>query len=136
MQRVTVRVPEALIEAANHVMVVLGKATSLNSYRAAGYQGDVGGTYSLSSGHWTAAQIAGVTQPEVLAGVIATSGLPEGVDPALVMQAQAAFVLVTDMADLIPAHLDPDRIVAVVTDDPHAVLAVWGITPIQGDGHA
>jgi len=128
MQRVTVMVPEALIEAANHVMVVLGKATGLNSYRGATYQDADGSLYAVSSGMWTDTQIVGVSDPSVLAGVLVETGLPEGVDLAMVQAAQAAFVL-TDT--LVAA--DTTKITAFSGDNPHAALAAWGVSPIEAD---
>lgn len=122
--RITVIVPESLMEAASHVHVLLGKANHLNTYTVANWQDAEGNLYAVSSGIWTEAQIAGVTNPDVLAGI----ELPEGVDLALVAQAQAAFSL-----DDESTTADPAQIIAMAGGNPLEALEAAGLSIVPSD---
>lgn len=122
MKRVTVAVPEALMEAANHTHVVLGKCDHLNTYAATNFQDAAGNKYAVSSGLWSDSQIAGVTNPSALAGVNA----PEGVDLSLVGAAQAAFELHENIA-----LAAPNKIIARVGDNAVSVLESMRLVPIN-----
>lgn len=103
MNRVTVIVPAALIDAANHVHVLLGKSKGFNTYGEPQWQDAQGNLYAVSSGLWSDAQIAGVTNPDVLRQIEP----PEGVDMALAAQAQASFELrqVAEGGDPLPSPM-------------------------------
>jgi len=126
MTRVTLAVPAAFMEACNHTMVMLGKTTALNTYAAAGHEDESGNPYAVSSGLWTDAQLAGVTDPDVLQGIIDAGEVPEIVDIDQVMLAGSVFVL---SAHVIPAS--PDAITGLVGDDPIAIIAAMGLTAIE-----
>ena len=130
--RVTVIVPEALMTAANHTHVILGKSSDVHTYTAANWQDGQGNLYAVSSGVWTDAQIAGVTNPAVLQGIVEAGEVPEAVDLTLVQQAQAAFSLVHMADDEGNTNAAPSLagIVAIPSDNPHAALAWLGLTRI------
>ena len=138
-QRVTVIVSQELMEAANHVHVLLGKASGLNSYQSANWEDVAGNLYAVSSGQWTEAQIQGVTNPAVIAEMVAAGRVPEGVDLVLAAQAQAAFELHLtghdDEGDILPLpEAAPGKIIAVVSERPHAVLSAAGARAVEADG--
>lgn len=126
-ERVTVIVGAGLMTAANHVHVLLGKAHGLNTYQQPS-QTDGAADYAVSSGLWTAEQIAGVEDPAIITAMIEAGRVSEVVDLDQVRIAQGAFTLYRGIDDL-PAA-DQSRIIAVVHDDSQAVLAAMGLSPI------
>ena len=137
MKRVTVIVAEALMMPANHVRVMLGKSTHFNTHSAANWQDAEGNLYSVSSGLWSDTQMSGVQTPDILAQLVASERVPEGVDLALAAQAQAAFVLhewgaVDEAGELVPPPVpSPATITAIVGDDPKAILASFGLVSVE-----
>ncbi|KIC11156.1 hypothetical protein RA19_07300 [Leisingera sp. ANG-M1] len=131
MQRVTVIVGAGLMAAANHVEVLLGKARDLNTFLAAGWS-DGTHAYAVSSGQWSEAQIAGVSNPAIIAELMQAGPIPALVDPALAGQAQSAFELHAagldeDGSPLPVPQAAPDRIIAISGSDPLALLAQAGL---------
>ncbi len=131
--RVTVAVPETLMDAANHTHVVLGKASKPTTYTDARWQDADGNLFAVSSGLWTDAQLRGVTDPAVLGAIIAKGGVPEGVDLALVQAAQAAFVLSeSDALDedgepIPPLTADPGKIIALASSNAADAVKALGL---------
>lgn len=132
LQRITVAVPAALMTAANHVQYLMGKASGPEKvYTAVNCTDPLGTGYSVSSGLWTDEQIAGVQQPDIIEAMIAEGRVPEDCDLDYVAEAQDVFeffdaIDVTNWTTL----ADPEKIIAVVGDDPRAVLAamqLWAI---------
>lgn len=128
MGRVTVIVPDALIEAANHVHVLLGKSKGFNTYGEPRWQDAQGNLYAVSSGLWTDAQITGVTNPDVLSQIEP----PEGVDMALAAQAQASFELrQAAVSGDTPATPMAGVILALAGGSPVELLAEIGIFRVK-----
>lgn len=134
--RVTVAVPAALKDHANHAHVLLGKAKALNTYTEPNYEDGQGNQYCVSSGLWREAQIAGVTDPAVLQAIAAAGDVPEIVDLTMAGTAQAVFVLdVPDPADeeYTPLTVNPAQILGVVSDNPKQALVDMGLTRIVAE---
>lgn len=128
MNRVTVIVPAALIDAANHVHVLLGKSKGFNTYGEPRWQDAQGNLYAVSSGLWTDAQITGVTNPDVLSQIEP----PEGVDMALAAQAQASFELrQAAVSGDTPATPMAGVILALAGGSPVELLAEIGIFRVK-----
>lgn len=128
MNRVTVIVPAALIDAANHVHVLLGKSKGFTTYGEPRWQDAQGNLYAVSSGLWTDAQITGVTNPDVLSQIEP----PEGVDMALAAQAQASFELrQAAVSGDTPATPMAGVILALAGGSPVELLAEIGIFRVK-----
>lgn len=125
--RITVIVPESLMESANHVHLLMGKSRHLNTFTAAGWQDSDGNKYAVSSGLWTGAQIAGVTNPDVLSDITP----PEGTDLALVAQAQAVFTLHTHTTETSVPLPNPTTIIAITGENPLELLETMGLSRID-----
>lgn len=136
--RVTVIVSAELMDAANHVHVLLGKARRFNSYTAAHWT-DGANDYAVSSGLWSEGQIGSVANPAAIAEMVEAGRRPEGVDLALAAQAQAAFELhiagvKEDGAPLPIPQAAPGKIIAVVSNNPQTVLSAAGLQWVsEGD---
>lgn len=116
---VNVAVDAALIEAANHAHVALQKADHLHSYTGATHVNPAGHVFAVSSGRWTAAQIAALSDPEIIAGL----DLPAIVDPDKLAVAQAAIRVTTGPALVgkINVMIGPEGIAAVSAFDLTAI---------------
>lgn len=126
MIRVTVMVPQALMRAANHVHLLMGKSTALNTYTIADFEDGVGNLYAVSSGIWGPLQLAGVQNPSIIQIQSDADLVPDLCDTSQVAIAQAAFVL-----DDEEVTANPAKIVAVTGDDPHAILAAHDLTRLE-----
>lgn len=131
MQRVTVILSETLMEAANHVEVLLGKAQSLNTFTVANWtDGNI--LFAVSSGLWEQKQIEGVQNPAIIELMQSAGRMPEIVDPDLVEQAQAA-------TDVVPPSVvnsnsaENGKILIVIADqhEPLQILDNLGLTKIE-----
>jgi hypothetical protein len=131
MTRVTLAVPAEFMEACNHTMVMLGKAGALNTYTSERYQDAGGNLYAVSSGLWTDNQILGVTDPDVLQGIVDAGEVPDIVDVYLVMEAGAAFTLWYPDDPGFPPLASPSAIVGLVGEGPIALIEAMGLTVIE-----
>lgn len=126
---ITVAVPESFMEAASHVVFVLGRTSVLNAYSRADWQDAQGNRYSVSSGAWTDGEIQGVLHPELFADRIAAyqAAQPE-LDAALIAQAQAVFAM-----SPVPVLADPEKITAVSGPNALEILAQMGLSRIPDE---
>lgn len=129
MKRMTVVVPVALAAAAGHTVALMRKSQSLTSYDEAGWQDSDGNLYAVSSGLWSAAQIEGVQNPDIINKLSEEEAIPEieGLDLSIVSVAQGAFQIATDMDG---TSLDPTKITAFMGDNPHQMITALGLTVI------
>ncbi|WP_282093020.1 hypothetical protein [Epibacterium ulvae] len=130
MTRVTAIVCETLMEPANHVEVMLGKALALNTFERAD-QTDGQSKFAVSSGEWTETQIFGVQNPAIIDLLQRAGRLSEIVDIDLARQAQAATRVVFLGAKPIP-KAEVGQIFLVVGDEPEAsqILQAAGLSSI------
>jgi len=131
MTIVTAIVCETLMEPANHVEVMLGKAPALNTFSFADRtNGDT--NFAVSSGEWTEAQIAGVQSPNIIDALQYAGRMPEIVDIDMARQAQAATrVVFLDAEPILDAQAG--KIFLLVGDEPEPaqVLAAAGLSNID-----
>ncbi|NRA42961.1 MAG: hypothetical protein HRU21_11740 [Pseudomonadales bacterium] len=129
LQRITVAVPAALMTPANHVQYLMGKASGPNDvYTEVRYTDPLGMGYAVSSGLWTAEQIAGVMNPDIISVMQEAGRVPEDCDLDYVAEAQYVFEFF-DVENCI-GPVDPLKITAVAGVDPQAVLAVMQLEAI------
>lgn len=141
--KVTTIIPEALIPAVNRTYFLLGMARDVSSHTRAAWQDAKGNAYAVSSGEWSQTQLGGVQQvAAAVQGGAPVAKVIAGFDlyPAFyAAYGDAGVALVGDAAAVFDtwqagsfAH-NAARIVAMVHDDPHAALAMAGITQIPSD---
>lgn len=126
---VTVVVPEALMQAASHVLFLLGRTAVLDAYSSADWQNAAGDRFAVSSGAWSDGEIEGVLHPERFADRMAEyqSRQPD-LDLALIAQAQAVFEM-----SQVPVPADPLKIVAVTGSNALEILASMGVSRIPSE---
>jgi len=137
MTRVTAIVCETLMEAANHVEVMLGKALALNTFERAD-QTDGQSKFAVSSGEWTETQISGVQNPAIIDLLQRAGRMPEIVDIDLARQAQAVTDVFTvsdpqtGAAQAIPSAA-PGRILLIIGDTPAPtqILSAAGLKQVD-----
>jgi hypothetical protein len=123
--RLTLAVPESLIDAANNLALIMGRsADDINTFTQATWQDANGNLYAVASA---------VSKPIVVQAL--STGLPdplpthaEDADIALAQQALDAIV-VFDTGVL----ADTDIIVLAIDDDPLTVLADMGLTRVEAE---
>lgn len=120
--RITAACPEALIEDANHLAMILafGPPDAL-TYGVPGWQDGAGNRYACASfpclPSWFAAAQSALARPDWDADGI--------VDMDAAARAQAAIALQSPAA--------PDRLACWLDDDPQAALAGLGVVPMEAD---
>jgi hypothetical protein len=121
--RLTLSVPESLIDAANNLALVMGESVSdINTFTQANWQDTSGNLYAVCSA---------VSKPIVVQAL--STGLPdplpshaEDADVTLAQQALDAIV-VFDTGVLV----DTDIIVLAIDSDPLTALAEMGLTRVE-----
>jgi hypothetical protein len=135
-KRVTIAACETLMEAANHTHIILGKAKTATSHTDAGWQDGQGNLFAVSSGLWTDAQLAGVTESAVLQGIVDAGQVPEGCDLTKVLEAQVSFILfapeIGGNGELItqPPTAQVGKIVAIVHENQMQAIEWLGLTRV------
>ena len=123
--RLTVSIPESLIEAANHLAVALGEsAGDFETFIQADWQDSEGNKYAVASMQCTETffQYAGSQLQQ-------RDFAPENWSVELASLAQSKIALWMGEGDLPTA--DPDKIVGIVMDDPRAALAALAVERIE-----
>lgn len=113
-KRMTVAAPESLIEAANHLALIIGESSAdIGTFQTANWKNADGDLYAVCST---------VAKPSVLS--ILDAGLPE----ELPAHAEAADTVKAQTAlDAVKAGL----ILLDIDGDPLTVIAEWGLTRIE-----
>ena len=123
--RLTCAVPEALIEAANHLAVAIGEsAGDFESFQIADWVDSQGNKYAVSSMQCTATLFqyaGGMLQKRDFA--------PDEWSFELASFAQSKIELWMGDGEIPTA--DPDKIVGIVMDDPMGALAALGVLRIE-----
>lgn len=128
MIRITLACPEPLIGDANQLARCLGSsAADAQTYGAPRYRDATGARYAVASGLVSSAFLADARAP--------LTPPPWGADMQAAARAQACIALwqpPEDPADDPEAPPEPwarpDRLAALVSDDPQAALAILGLT--------
>lgn len=116
IHRVTIAVPETLLEKANHLACIVGEsAADINTFTNCGWQDSRGNLYAVAST---------VVKPVFLEAV---SGLPETPDHAIGV---ADPYLAQQALDTLN---QPGGIQMVVDVDPMEALAKLGLSPVEHD---
>jgi hypothetical protein len=121
--RLTLAVPESLMDAANNLALIMGRSTAdINTFTSASWQDASGNLYAVCSA---------VSKPIVVQAL--STGLPdplpthaENADVTLAQQALDAIV-VFDVGVLV----DTDILVLAIDDDPLTALAEMGLTRVE-----
>ena len=125
--RLTCAVPEALIEAANHLAVAIGEsAGDFESFQAADWVDAQGNKYAVSSMQCTATLFAyagGMLQRRDFA--------PEDWSFELASFAQSKIELWMGEGPIPTAN--PDKIVGIVMDDPRQALDLLGLARMENE---
>lgn len=125
--RLTVAVPEALIEAANHLAVAIGEsAGDFESFQQADWVDSEGNKYAVSSMQCTATLFAyagGMLQRRDFA--------PDEWSFDLASFAQSKIELWMGEGTIPTA--DPAKIVGIVMDDPRQALDILGLTRMENE---
>ncbi|WP_225029419.1 hypothetical protein [Xinfangfangia pollutisoli] len=124
MIRITLACPEALIGDANQLARCLGSsAADAQTYGAPRYRDATGARYAVASGLVPAGFLADARAP--------LTPPPWGADMDAAARAQACIALwqpPEDPAEPPEPWARPDRLAALVSDDPQAALAILGLT--------
>lgn len=124
MIRVTIAVPEAHIEAANHLARCIGYTEADGmTYGEAAWQDSDGNRYALASTMAEASFVATAASPLVEP--------PWGADMIAAAQAQAIVAVFGVAEDEGSPAAQPDRITAIVLDDPQAAIGMLGVTRVD-----
>lgn len=140
MKRVTIACGDEILAAANHGMVMLGKAQQINSYSAATYQDAAGNLYAVSSGWWTDAQIFGVQDPLIIDALLLSRPemfAPDGlVDEAIVRDLQGHVTLWSPVLGEGGPAAQPGKLIGVISEDAMQALDWLGVSPVpvEDDG--
>lgn len=123
MIRVTIAVPEAHIEAANHLARCIGytEADGL-TYGEAVWQDSDGSRYAVASTLASPAFVQTAASPLVEP--------PWGADMAAAAAAQAIVAVFGVADDEGSPAAQPDRITAIVLDDPQVAIAMLGLVRV------
>ena len=123
MIRITIACPAAHIEAANQLARCIGytEADGL-TYGEAGWQDSEGNRYALASTLASPAFLTTATSPLIQP--------PWGADMAAAAQAQALVAVFGIAEDEGSPLAQPDRITAIVMDDPQVAIAMLGLVRV------
>lgn len=123
MIRVTIAVPEAHIEAANELARCIGytEADGL-TYGEAGWQDSEGNRYAVASTLASPAFVQTAASPLIEP--------PWGADMAAAAQAQALVAVFGVAEGEGSPAAQPDRITAIVNDDPQVAIAMLGLVRV------
>lgn len=127
--RLTIAVPESMMEAANHLAVSIGEsAGDFESFVSADWQDAEGNKYAVMS-----SAITGLLLHYAGTQLQRRDFAPESWSLELAMQAQAAINLWLGDGD--PPTASPDRIAAIVMDDAWTALQLLGVSriPVEGE---
>ncbi|WP_323041160.1 hypothetical protein [Gemmobacter sp.] len=124
MIRVTIAVPEAHIEAANELARCIGytEADGL-TYGEASWQDSEGNRYAVASTLAEASFVQAAASPLVEP--------PWGADMAAAAQAQAIVAVFGVAEDEGSPEAQPDRITAIVMDDPQAAIGMLRLVRVD-----
>jgi len=124
MIRVTIAVPEAHIGAANQLARCIGYTEADGqTYGAPSWQDSEGNRYALASTLASPAFVQTAASPLIEP--------PWGADMAAAAAAQAIVAVFGIAEDEGSPAAHPDRITAIVSDDPHAAIAVLGLVRVE-----
>lgn len=119
--RVTIFAPEAMIDDANDLAMVLGEGPDdARTFRTAGNFDARGNAYSVAS------TPARATFPAAAGSALSRPSWdvePYAINMAGARRAQAALAIYDPAA---PLQVDPTRILAIIGDDPQAAIALAG----------
>lgn len=127
--RITIACPEALIPDGQNLAMVLGYGPAdADTYREASWQDAEGNRYAVAStlvfGSFVGKATTALERPE-------WDVEPYQVNMAAASRAQAQLVFVPDpYTEGAVTAARPDKIVALLLDDPQAAIALLGVNPI------
>jgi hypothetical protein len=128
VMRVTIFVPEAMIDDANQLALCLGQsAADVQTFKPAAWKDAGDNRYSVSS------TLAKATFPEAAAAALSAPAFAPDADLTAAERAQAALVIHDPQS---PVQADPSRILAVINDDAQAAVAIAGVAPLPVEGGA
>jgi len=123
--RLTIAIPEALMEAANHLAVAIGEsAGDFQSFTQADWVDSQGNRYAVASTQCTETLFQYAGSP-----LQRREFAPEEWSLELASQAQAVVELWMGEGEIPSA--DPNKIVGIVMDDPAQALQLLGVTRME-----
>lgn len=126
VMRVTIFVPEAMIDDANQLGLCLGQSVAdAQTFKPAAWQDAAGNRYSVSS------TLAKATFPEAAATALSAPAFAPDADLAAAERAQAALVMYDPQA---PAQAGTAHILAIIGEGATAALALAGVTALPQGG--